>query len=109
MTGERWAWFRLAFHLKIPVAELQSKIGYSEFLEWQVYLETIDKDKARQEYALAQIAAEACRARLLHPGKVKTEDFLIRFKDDGTVKMTKEERMARSKAAWLSMAGIKRK
>ena len=111
MTGERWEWFRVASHLNIPVWELQNRISYNEFLDWLVYLEkaVIERD-IKHDYYLAQIAAEVCRSRLAHPGKIKNSDFLIRFKtptDVSTEGDLKADRIKRSKSAW-GMA-VKRK
>jgi hypothetical protein len=104
MKGERWEWFRVASHLKIPVAELKARITYSEFADWLTFLikEQIERDM-KQEYYLAQIAAEVRRGWVANPRKVQTKDFIIELKPP----TAPADRIKKSKSAWGGFLGIR--
>lgn len=79
LSGERLAWFELAFHLHKTVEELKEQITHSEFLEWMEFL-ALERNKARKlDYYLAQIAFELRRSNVKNPGRVKLGDFLLKF------------------------------
>ena len=99
MTGERLAWFRVASHLHTSVEELAGKITLSEFQDWLQYLEWEQNYHSKQDYYLAQIAAEIRKTRVKHPQKVKIDHLLMKFK----------RKVQDSKATWLSFFGLKAK
>jgi len=101
MTGERLAWFRVASHLGIPVEELAERITHREFLNWLEFLDWDEKHHSKSDYYLAQIAAEVRRSFVKNAKKVKTNDFLLQYKD-ANAPSGKD-----SKSAWLGFFNIK--
>jgi hypothetical protein len=105
------AWFQVASHLGIPVDELRNRIGYSEFVEWIVYLEQLEKKHTPEHYYLAQVAAELRRTIAKDPEKVKVTDFLLQYEKQveapkPVTQVEGLERMRRSKSAWFAACGI---
>jgi len=100
MTGERLAWFRVASHLGIPVEELAERITHREFLNWLEFLDWDYDRSSKQDYYLAQIAAEVRRSYVKHANKVKTKDFLLQIEK-------KKPAATDSKSAWLGFFNIK--
>lgn len=99
MTGERLAWYRVASHLHSSVADLRSRITYSEFLDWLQYLNWEEQRRGKLDFYLAQIAAEVRRSYVKHPKTVKLKDFFLTyFEQNG--------RMQKSKEAWFSCLKI---
>lgn len=88
---------QLASHLGLPLQQVKATTTVSEFFEWCAYLK---HHPQRQDYYLAQIAAEVCRSRIKDPSKVKLDDFLLRYNDKeeaprvDTSKMTEAEKKA---------------
>jgi len=115
LTGETELWFELAFRLKQPVQFVQAWTTSTEFVMWMEYLEREHSAFHREDYYLAQIAAEIrmANARCRSPKRIKLKDFLLRFKTRRkkrqVVPLDPEKRMKRSKNFWLSALGIKRK
>ncbi len=105
MTEERCEWFRVASHLKIPVSELKTRITFSEFVDWLIYLERESIKELKQELYQAQIAAEVRRSMVLHPEKVNRDDFLIKLAkpEDPETKKKKEG----SKRVWAGILNVK--
>ena len=101
MTGEVLAWYRVASHLKVPVQELIKRITFSEFLDWLQYLEWAERRDTKNDYYLAQIAAEVRRGNVKSPRLVKIKDLLL--------KMQKPKQRLSSKQIWLQALGIKLK
>jgi hypothetical protein len=99
MTGERLQWFRVASHLRIPVAELRSRITYSEFTDWLIYLQREQEREIKYEYALAQIAAEVRRGNVMKPNRIKTMDFLIKIG-------APEPLVSKSKQVWFAALNL---
>jgi len=109
MTGERLAWFRLAYELKQPLQRLQKETTSSEFRDWMVFFniqaEEKQKSYTREEYFYAQIALEVFNAfREKRVGTI--EDFLIELKEKKpetkrSRKKIQQDKMNASKAAWL--------
>lgn len=65
----------------------------------------------RMDFYLAQVAAEVRRTIAKYPGKVNTDDFILKFvyKADDDVPLTEEaleQRIQNSKAAWFGIAGM---
>lgn len=81
--------------------ELRSRITYSEFDEWQVFLKEEEQRTTKIERYLARIAAEVRRGLVEHPKQVSEDDFIIRYISEDA-----QERMERSKAAWFAVLGI---
>lgn len=76
---------------------------YSEFLEWICFLNLEDERNTKQDYYLAQIAAEIRRSQVRTPRKVKVTDFLIQRK----VTEDPKSKMKVSKSAWSSLLRLK--
>lgn len=68
----------LAFHLRLPVQVVKATTTVREFYEWSVMLR---QHQTREDFYFAQIAAEVCKTRVKDPSAVKTEHFLIKFKE----------------------------
>lgn len=83
--------------------ELRSRITYSEFLEWVAFLNLEEERNSKQDYYLAQIAAEMRRSQVRTPRKIKVTDFLIQRK----VTEDPKAKMKVSKAAWSSLLRLK--
>ena len=60
----------------------------------------------REEYYLAQIAAEVRRGIAKHPKKVHMKDFILDFEKK---KVEDQDSTKRSKQFWFAFAGIKEK
>jgi hypothetical protein len=103
LRGERLEWFRVASHLKIPVAALKQQLSFLEFLEWVEYLRQERRENTKQDYYLAQIAAEIAKDHVKNPKKVKLSDYLLVIKE-----VTPEQaRMQKSKSAWAAALHVK--
>lgn len=108
MTGERWEWYRVASHLKIPVIELRERITYTEFLDWFIFLQKRETEREMiQDHYLAQIAAEVCRSRVTEPKKIETKHFYVKVDSSSipTPHMPTEaekEKSRESKKAWAA-------
>ena len=102
----------MASHLHLTVQEAQAKITYTEFLKWVWYLNWRDTEEFnRQDFYLAQIAAEICKGQVKKPKKIKLKNFLLDFslKDSKPKKVDPEEqkkRMTDSKRYWLGLTGV---
>lgn len=101
MTGERLAWYRVAAHLRMPVAELQHRLTYTEFLEWLYYLDWERRQHSKLDHYLAQVAAEVRRTAVKHPRTVKTKDFLFQPAEPAAQQP--------SKSVWLAALHVKPK
>jgi len=96
----------------MPLQRVKAETTSTEFVDWLQYLEQDWNRPRREDWYLAQVAAEVRRSRVMEPGKVKTKELLIEFEsgertDDGN-KPTEEQlatRTARSKAAWFTRVG----
>lgn len=114
LSAEELAWFELALQLRMPVEELQNRITYSEFLDWQEFLELKRTTPGITEYYLAQIAFEVRRSFVKDPNKVKFNDFILKFAGarppqeapPPRTKAYKEYRVAMSKASWFAAIGF---
>ncbi len=63
-----------------------------------------DQKRTKQDYYLAQIAAEVRRGQVKHPRQVKLSDFLMRETDP-----VQDDLAKKSKQAWLAAVGLQRK
>jgi len=89
----------------MSVQRAQFEITSTEFVDWVVYLDDEEINGFhREDYYLANIAAEVRRSYIKDPTKVRTESFLMKFKKkdeiERPVKMTREERTKRAKSFW---------
>ncbi len=73
-------------------------------------------ETTKQEYYLAQIAAEVRRSYVKKPSRFKLKDFLISFRrSNATVQQEpittedKKKHIANSKASWMISVGVKKK
>jgi hypothetical protein len=64
------------------------------------YLQTEETRVTKLDYYLAQLTAETRRSWVKSPNKVKTNDFLLRPKEE-------TEKMKKSKSVWLGALNIK--
>lgn len=75
-----------------------------------IYLDMVEDNHSKQDYALARIAAEVRRSYVEHPKKVREKDLLIEF-ERRTVSETKEEDveavMESHKRFWFAAVGLK--
>lgn len=92
MTGERYAWYKVASHLGMLIEELKVRITYTEFVDWLTFLRKEEERQTKQDFYLAQIAAEVRRGNAKNPRSVKVKDFLV---------TTQQEKVtSRSKSVW---------
>ena len=87
----------------MSIQRAQFEIPSSAFLEWITYLDGEEIDKYQKEdYYLANIAAEIRRSYVKDPMRVKMESFLMKFKKKDSSKeqkkMSIKERTKRVKA-----------
>ena len=86
----------------MSVQRAQFEISSTGFLEWIVYLDADEDRFHREDYYLANIAAEIRRSYVKDPMKVKTDSFLMKFKKDrkSRKKLSIKERTKRAKVFW---------
>ena len=63
----------------------------------------------REDYLFAMVAAEVRRTIVKNPNRVKTEDFLLKFKDAEKAKFTKQQKQTHDKDQkniWLAGVGL---
>lgn len=97
-------WFRLAAKLGKTVQEVQGGTTSTEFVEWCRFMEIEVNEFHREDYFLAQVAAESRRAVSKHPRQVRVEDFLLRFR---TPRTKKPPTLAESMSFWLGSLGFR--
>lgn len=101
----------LAARLGMSLQRCQKETTASEFVEWHRFLRDEWQVPKREDYYLAQIAAEVRRTIARTPGNVKSDDFLLKFKFPSKERVLteaeKEQRMHASKARWLALVGVK--
>ena len=84
----------------------QFEITSTEFINWIVYLDDDSNRFYKEDYYLAQIAAEIRRSYVKDPMKVKLKSFLMKFERKNKPKkpkMTVKERTKSAKTFWLSL------
>jgi len=79
----------------------------SEYIEWCLYLNLIEEENSKEEFYLAQIAAEVRRSFVKNPGGVKLTDFLFKVKKEQT--FTLKEATRRAKQFFFALTGYKQK
>jgi len=105
------AWFQLASHLGMSLDETMRQTSYTQLLMWTKYLQNEVNVFHREDWYMAQIAAEVRRAFSSKPQDVKTKDFILDFKTgmDSTTDVEQSEidtaaRMQQSKNFWSAVA-----
>lgn len=79
----------------------------SEFAEWCAFMDQEDAESfRRQDYYLAQIAAEVRRSYVKRPETVKIEDLLLKFTEEERPKRSPEEELAHQKACFYRALGL---
>lgn len=96
-------WFRVASHLCLTIGELKARVTPTEYLQWLEYLRWDERRQSKQDFAIARLTAEVIRNRVKHPRQIKERDCLVVIIDQ----QTNEDRLARSKYAWLTAVGFK--
>lgn len=71
-----------------------------------MYLELEQRFFKLEHFYLAQIAAEIRRANVKNPSNVKTEDFIIKFKENVNSKITKEDGKILAENAKIFFRGL---
>lgn len=101
-------WLELASHLHKTLQEVKQQTTSTEFLLWVEYLKLKRKEPRREDYYLAQIAAEVCKARAKYPDKVKLTDFILKFSVEKKKKkkMSIKKKIEASKRFWFSKLGL---
>ena len=82
----------------------------TEFVEWMAYLDDeVERGFHREDYLFAMVAAEIRKGNVKNPRSVKMKDFILDFsgkkKEEEHQALSLEERTARSKGFWFSVAG----
>ena len=99
----------LAEKLGMTIRECQSRVSSKEFVLWKVYMQDEHNRFHREDYLFAMVAAEVRRTIVKNPNRVKTEDFLLKFKDDRKPKLTKQQKEKHDKDQkniWLVGVGL---
>ena len=92
----------------------QTETTSTEFLDWQQYLVQEINFPRKQDYYLAQIAAEVRRVMNKNPNSIKVEDLLMKFEghvdeEEKPTPIDKETRTASNKSKWFGITGYKKK
>lgn len=94
--------------MHLPVSVCKALISATEFEDWKVILRERVNEHDALHYYLAQIACEVRRSYIKRPNRVKLKQFLLTFKVPKVErKLSGKQRIARSKAAWGSILGVK--
>ncbi len=89
------------------MGDLKARITYREFVEWLCFLNKEEERQTKQDYYLAQIAAEIRRGQVKSPRSIKVKDFLVQVTT--AVTPQQEKKAAKSKSFWMGLAGVKQK
>ena len=91
----------------MSLQRVQEETTSSEFVDWKMYLVLREEQKffvyEKEDYYLAQIAAEMRRTFAKHPRRIKLKDFILQFKrkkEKKKKKMSVKERTKEMKAWW---------
>lgn len=95
----------------MSVQRCQQETTSTEFVKWQWFLTTDMNLRTKQDYYLAQIAAEVRKTVVKKPQDVSIDDFLLEFRekeqeDKPPTEEELQERIQKSKAAWLGISGL---
>lgn len=90
------------------------KTTSSEFIEWMAFLDLERNQTNKEDYYLAQVAAEVRRSFVKSPQSVHVKDFILSFTraersspDGGSPAM--EDPTQRSKNYWSAVLGLEKK
>lgn len=98
----------MASHLGRTTQEAQATLTSTEFLKWVWFLDwKATEEFRREDFYLAQIAAEIVRGNVKHPKKIKLKNLLLDFTAKGRTRQTDEQRLQRSKDHWLGITGLR--
>ncbi len=83
-------------------------------MQWLEYFEEEEKEKyqriEKQDFYLAQIAAMVVASNAKDPKGIKISDFYLKLQEKKEVKkLTREERVTKAKAFWMSIPSKKGK
>jgi hypothetical protein len=82
-------------------------MGAREFVRWRVFFEEEWNTTEKVTDYLAQIACEVRRGYVRDPGRVKLDDFIIKYTPaNKKPQMTKEEYLQNSKNYWTGILGF---
>lgn len=104
---------KLSSRLHLSLRACQQQTDYFEFLQWIQFFKEEDEYEiqhvSKQDFYLAQIAAMVVATNSKNPKSIKIQDFLVKAEitKKDTRKLTKEERVARAKAFWAPLGGMK--
>lgn len=90
----------------MSVQRAQLEISSTEFLDWIIYLNEEINSFHREDFYLAQIAAEIRRSWINNPKEVKLNSFLMKFGKSKPKKLSIEEKTRRSKRFWSNLVGM---
>ena len=95
--------------MKKSIQEAKAVIPSMEFTQWMLYLEMEEERHTKQDYYLAQIAAEVRRPNIKNPSKLQVEDMLLKFEKRDRMKkeVSVETMTANHKQFWMASVGLK--
>lgn len=90
------------------------KTTSSEFIEWMAYLDLEMHQTKKEDYYLAQVAAEVRRSFVKSPQSVHVKDFILSFtraerSSLGGGSPAMEDPIQRSKNYWSAVLGLEKK
>lgn len=90
------------------------KTTSSEFIEWMAFLDLERNQTSKEDYYLAQVAAEVRRSFVKSPQSVHVKDFILSFtraerSSPGGGSTAMEDPTQRSKNYWSAVLGLEKK
>jgi hypothetical protein len=90
------------------------KTTSSEFIEWMAFLDLERNQTSKEDYYLAQVAAEVRRSFVKSPQSVHVKDFILSFtraerSSPGGGSPAMEDPTQRSKNYWSAVLGLEKK
>lgn len=92
------------------------KTTSSEFIEWMAFLDLERNQTSKEDYYLAQVAAEVRRSFVKSPQSVHVKDFILSFTraersspGGGSPAMEDQDPTQRSKNYWSAVLGLEKK
>lgn len=90
------------------------KTTSSEFIEWMAFLDLERNQTSKEDYYLAQVAAEVRRSFVKSPQSVHVKDFILSFtraerSSPGGGSPAMEDPTQRSKNYWSAVLGMEKK
>lgn len=98
----------------MALQEVMEKTTSSEFIEWMAYLDLEMHQTKKEDYYLAQVAAEVRRSFVKSPQSVHVKDFILSFtraerSSPGGDSPVIEDPTQRSKNYWNAVLGLEKK